>query len=87
VGVYGRGWGDGLERLLRRYSRHTATHLHHQILETFFFTAYGRCMLRSGTLRESFQMVSILSMISMWRGNSLPMTLTGHFSSASGMTV
>jgi len=41
----------------------------------------------SHTFRESFQMVSILSMISMWRGRSLPMTLTGHFSSASGMTV
>ena len=32
-------------------------------------------------------MVSILSMISMWRGSSLPMTFTGHFSSASGITV
>ena len=39
------------------------------------------------TLRESFQMESILSMISMWRGSSLDMTATGHFSSASGMTV
>ena len=32
-------------------------------------------------------MESILSMISMWRGSSLDMTATGHFSSASGMTV
>ena len=32
-------------------------------------------------------MVSILSMISRWRGSSLPMTATGHFSSASGITV
>lgn len=32
-------------------------------------------------------MVSILSMISMCRGSSLPMTFTGHFSSASGITV
>ena len=32
-------------------------------------------------------MESILEMISMWRGNSLVMTLTGHFSRASGMTV
>lgn len=47
-------------------------------------------LLRPGddlTLRESFQMLSILSMISMLRGSSLDMTLTGHFSSASGMTV
>ena len=41
----------------------------------------------SSTLRESFQIWSILSMISMWRGSSLPRTFTGHFSSASGITV
>ena len=32
-------------------------------------------------------MESILAMISMWRGSSLVMTFTGHFSRASGMTV
>ena len=32
-------------------------------------------------------MESILSMISMCRGSSLDITATGHFSSASGMTV
>lgn len=39
------------------------------------------------TLSEPFQMESILSMISMWRGSSLLITATGHFSSASGITV
>ena len=32
-------------------------------------------------------MLSILSMISRWRGSSFPSTFTGHFSSASGITV
>ena len=32
-------------------------------------------------------MLSILSMISMWRGSSFPSTFTGHFSRASGITV
>ena len=46
-----------------------------------------RWMRAKDTFSESFQMESILSMISMWRGSNLPITFTGHFSRASGMTV